>query len=124
MSKKKEKKFICIRCPRGCEIFTTLDGYSIDKIKGNLCKMGVEYVVNEIKNPRRIVTSTVKVKNGKFPLVPVWTENSIPKEKIFDLMKELRKIEIDAPVEIDKIILKNVFNTGVNVVTSGKVQKN
>ncbi len=123
MNKKKEQKFICIRCPRGCEITTTLDGYSIDKIEGNICKMGAEYVENEIKDPRRVITSTVKVKNGKFPLVPVWTDKAIPKEKIFDLMKELRKVEIEAPVEIDRIILRDVFNTGVNVVTSGKVNK-
>lgn len=123
MNIKKEKKFICIRCPRGCEIITTLDGYSISKIEGNVCKMGIDYVENEVRDPRRIVTTTVKVKKGRFPLVPVWTEKAIPKEKISDLMKELRKIEIEAPIEIDRIILKDIFNTGVNVVTSGKVNK-
>ena len=56
------KKFICIRCPRGCEIATTLDGYSITHIEGNVCRLGEEYVKSEISDPRRALTSTVKVK--------------------------------------------------------------
>lgn len=122
MSTVSKKKFICIRCPRGCEIITTIDGYNIDRIEGNICKMGVEYVENEIKDPRRIVTTTVKVKNGNFPLVPVWTNQPIPKDKIFILMKELRKVELKAPVDQNMVVLKNVFGTGIDVVTSGRVK--
>ena len=121
-NKRNIKKLICIRCPRGCEISTTLDGYTISEIKGNVCKMGIEYVESEVKDPRRIITSTVKVKNGKFPLVPVWTNQPIPKDKIFSLMKELRKIELKAPVNIDEVVLKNIFSTGVDIITSGKVE--
>ena len=84
--------------------------------------MGIDYVENEVKDPRRIITTTVKVKNGKFSLVPVWTNQPIPKDKIINLLKELRKVELKAPVKIDRIVLKNVFNTGVDVVTSGNVE--
>ena len=122
MKQKNKKKFVCIRCPRGCEITTTLDGYTIDKVEGNVCKMGIEYVENEVKDPRRIITTTVKVRNGKFPLVPVWTSQPIPKDKIAGLLKEIRKVELRAPVEIGRIVLKNIFNTGVDVVTSGNVE--
>jgi CxxC motif-containing protein len=118
-----EKKFICIRCPKGCEILTTLDGYAIKSIKGNVCKLGSDYVQQEIEDPRRIITTTVKVKNGIHPLVPVWTTDGIPKAKIFELMSILRSIELDAPVEPDTLILKNVFDTGVDIVTSAGVQK-
>jgi CxxC motif-containing protein len=121
MSDKINKKFICVRCPRGCEIDTTLDGNTIEEIKGNVCKLGAEYVKDEVTNPRRIVTTTVRVKNGKHPLVPVWTESAIPKDKIFDLMKQLNKIELIAPVKTDQIVIKNVFNLNINVITSGKV---
>src|SRR4030042_5014806 len=98
---KREKKFICVRCPRGCEIQTTIDGYEIVHIEGNVCKLGREYVNDEITDPKRIITTTIKVKNGKSPLVPVWTDNPVHKDKIFDLMKILREIELDAPVKID-----------------------
>jgi CxxC motif-containing protein len=118
-----EKKFICIRCPKGCEISTTLDGYTIKTIKGNVCKLGVDYVLHEIEDPRRIITTTVKVKNGNHSLVPVWTTDGIPKNKIFDLMSVLRNIELEAPVELNTLVLKNVFETGIDIVTSGRVQK-
>lgn len=123
MVKKEVKKFICIRCPRGCEITTTLDGYIISEIKGNICKMGISYVENEVKDPRRIITTTVKVRNGKFPLASVWTKEPIPKNLVFELMNELRKVELEAPVMIEHIVLKDFHKTGVDIVTSGKVEK-
>lgn len=123
MTKKQKQRFICVRCPRGCEITTILDGYTIEKIEGNLCKLGIDYVNDEISGPRRVVTSTVRVKNGKHPLAPVWTEEAIPKDKIFELMRLLRKVELKAPIKPDNIVIKNIFNSGFNVVTSGKVEK-
>ncbi len=123
MVKKEVKKFICIRCPRGCEVITTIDGYTINEIKGNVCKMGITYVEDEVKDPRRIITTTVKVKNGKFPLAPIWTKEPIPKDFVFELMNELRKVELNAPVNIEQIVLKNFHNTGVDIVISGKVEK-
>jgi CxxC motif-containing protein len=119
-----EKKFICIRCPKGCEILTTLDGYTIKSIKGNVCKLGEDYVQHEVSDPRRIITTTVTVKNGIKPLVPVWSTDGIPKVKIFDLMTLLRNVELEAPVELNTLVLKNVFETGADIVTSAAVQKN
>ncbi len=114
------KKFICIRCPRGCEIKTTLDGYgNLTEITGNVCRLGLEYVKEELSDPRRILTTTVRVKNGIRPLVPVWTENSIPKDKIIPLADLLRKVIVEAPVQTGQIILQNALDLGVNVIASG-----
>jgi len=120
---KAEKKFICVRCPRGCEIQTTIDGYEIVNIQGNVCKLGTEYVKDEITDPKRIITTTVKVKNGKSPLVPVWTDKPINKDKIFELMNILRNIELDAPVKIDELIIENICDTETNILASGNVEK-
>lgn len=46
------------------------------------------------------------------------TEKSIPKELNFKLMDELKNIELTAPVKRGDIVIKNVFNTGVNVVVT------
>jgi CxxC motif-containing protein len=119
---KETKKLICIRCPRGCEVVTTIDGYSVDTVQGNVCKMGLQYVKDEVESPKRILTTLVKVKNGVRALVPVWTEEPIPKEKFWDLVKELRSVEIEAPVKVGQVVLKDVFGTGVDVVTSGAVR--
>jgi CxxC motif-containing protein len=118
-----KRKLICIRCPRGCEIETTLDGYTVTEITGNYCKLGNEYAENEIKDPKRVVTSTVKVMNGEFPLVPVWTSGPVPKEKIFDLMNILKNIELEAPVKIDSIVVENALELGIEITASGKVDR-
>ncbi|MCK4797043.1 MAG: DUF1667 domain-containing protein, partial [Spirochaetes bacterium] len=40
-----------------------------------------------------------------------------------DLMKKLREIELEAPIEINTCVLKNVFEMNIDVITSGKVEK-
>ncbi len=108
------KKLICIRCPQGCEISTTLDGYgNITEITGNTCKLGIDYANSEIKDPRRTLTTTVRVEGGELPLCPVWTESPVPKEKVLELAKKLSKITLKAPVEHGQTVLDNVFGTRV-----------
>ncbi len=114
-----ERKFICIRCPEGCEITTTLDGNgAVTEITGNSCKLGLEYVKTEATDPRRTLTTTVRVKGGKHPLCPVWSEKPVPKDKVLEIAAELSKISIKAPVNKDQIIVENALNTGVNILAS------
>lgn len=114
-----EKKFICIRCPEGCEVTTTLDGNgAITEITGNSCKLGIEYVKAEATDPRRTLTTTVRVEGGAHPLCPVWTEKPVPKDKVMKIAAKLRKMSIKAPVDKGQIILENALSTGVNVVAS------
>jgi CxxC motif-containing protein len=114
-----DRKFICIRCPEGCEVITTLDGYgNITEIKGNSCKLGIDYVNAEVKDPRRTLTTTVMVTGGAHTLCPVWTENPIPKEMVLELAGTLRKIKVKAPVVINQVILENGSGTGINVIAS------
>jgi CxxC motif-containing protein len=65
-----------------------------------------------------MVATTVKVKGGLHPLVPVYTEAPFPKPKIFDLLKEIRKVEIDAPVEMEQVVLENPLGEGIDIVAS------
>ncbi len=114
-----QKKFICIRCPQGCEITTTLDGSgAVTEITGNSCKLGIEYVSAEAKDPRRTLTTTVAVEGGAMPLCPVWTEKPVPKDKILRIADELRSKKLKAPVKINQVVLENALGTGINVTAS------
>ncbi len=115
------RKIICIRCPTGCEITTTLDGANITNIEGNTCKLGEEHVRNEIQDPRRTVTSLVRVANGQLTLCPVWTTQAIPKDKILPLLKKLKEIELVAPVITGQILVQNFEGTGADVVASREI---
>ena len=116
------KKFVCIICPLGCEINVKYDLNSIKEIHGNLCEKGEEYVNEEIFNPKRVLTTTVKVRNGEIPIVSVKTSKPIPKEVIFEVMKEISNVEIEAPVSIEDVVIPNILNTGADVVATKNVK--
>lgn len=111
-------KLICITCPVGCALEVTHDGDTVINVEGNTCKRGVDYAEKELTDPRRMVTSTVRMKNGLHALAPVYTAAPIPKARIFDLLAELRKVELEAPVQMEQVVLTNVVDTEVNVLAS------
>jgi CxxC motif-containing protein len=111
-------KLICITCPVGCALDVTHDGETILNVDGNACKRGIDYAKQEITDPRRMVTTTVRVKGGLHPLLPVYTSAPIPKPRIFDLLREIRQVEVEAPVKMGQVILSNVVETDVNVLAS------
>lgn len=106
---------ICIVCPKGCHL--SVDETTLTVI-GNNCPRGAEYGRNELENPVRVVTSTVKVIGAPISRCPVKTLGGVPKGKVFDTMNELKKIALYAPVHCGSIVLENVCGTGVNVVTT------
>ena len=50
------------------------------------------------------------------------TESDIPKDKIFDCIKALKDVKLQAPVEIGQIVLPDVAGTGVNVLATKNIQ--
>ena len=68
-----------------------------------------------------MVTTTVRVKGGVHPLAPVYTESPIPKPRILDLLAEIRKIELTAPVKFGEVVIANALGTGVNVLASRNI---
>lgn len=113
------KQFTCINCPLGCQVVVTMDDdKNIKKIEGNNCKKGEQYVRDEIHDPKRMVTSTVRVAGLDIYSVPVKTESAIPKRLIFQCMEEINKTEIKAPVHIGDVVIANVLDTGVDVIAT------
>lgn len=113
----------CIGCPMGCLLQAKLDGNEVIEVTGNTCKKGDEYAKKECTNPTRIVTSSVCVKDGQIEMVAVKTESDIPKEKIFDCIKALKGVVVNAPINIGDVIIENVLGTGVNIIATRKIDK-
>ena len=113
-----KRELTCIRCPIGCHITVTLENGEVKSITGNSCPRGEEYAASEVTHPVRTVTSLVKLKNGKRPVVSVKTQGDVPKEKMMDVVKALKDVELTAPVRIGDIALENVAGTGVNVIVT------
>lgn len=111
-----KKELICIACPMGCHL--EIDVENDYAVTGNQCSRGEVYGKKELTNPTRTVTSTVRIKNGIHKRIPVKTSSEIPKHLIFKIMKELEQVELTAPIKVGDVVLTNVCDTGVDIVTS------
>jgi CxxC motif-containing protein len=118
-----EKEVTCIVCPIGCRILVKTDGTYFKLINGNKCKRGIEYARSEALDPRRALATSVLVKGGEWPLVSVKTSYPIPKDKIFQILQEIKKTSVKAPVTIGQKIIKNVANTGIDVLATKSVKR-
>ena len=117
-----ERKLTCIGCPMGCPLTVVMNGKEVVSVTGNTCKRGDVYARKEVTDPTRIVTSTVRVSGGSIPMVSVKTKEYIPKDKIFECVRALKGIQVPAPVHIGDIVLKNVADTGVDIVATKNVE--
>lgn len=116
------KDIICTVCPTGCTIRVEGKNGAITKIEGFSCPRGKVYAENEFISPVRILTSTAKVNNAKSPLVPVRSKSPVPKDKLFDCMAEIRKLELSAPINRGDVLIPDICGTGVDIIASGEVK--
>ena len=119
-----KKELTCISCPIGCTLMVEMDGEQVVEVTGNSCKRGEEYGKKECTNPTRIVTSTVVVTGGVLAVVPVKTERDIAKAYVGLAIKALKNISLEAPVTIGQIVVENLLNTGINIITTAIVERN
>lgn len=111
-----EKSVTCIVCPRGCRIKVSIKGGEIIRISGNLCKRGADYARSEVTQPMRVLTTTMRLEDGH--LLPVKTARPIPKELLFEAVRELSGVRVKGPIEIGQVVYSNVAGTGVDVVAT------
>lgn len=111
------KDLTCIVCPRGCRLHVDDDM----NVTGNFCPRGAQYAISELTHPVRTITSSIRVTNRPYTLVSVKTTNPIPKQKIFDVMKEIDKITVEAPVRIGQIVKTNVLGLDSDIVITKNI---
>ncbi len=109
----------CIGCPLGCRL--TVDEDNDYAVTGNSCKRGVDYGKNELKNPTRVLTTTVEVEGGIHSRCPVRTQEPIPKAKLFEAMDVLLKVKLKSPVKCGDVVVENLLGTGVDVIATRNI---
>ncbi|MBO6302221.1 MAG: DUF1667 domain-containing protein [Ruminiclostridium sp.] len=110
------RNMICIGCPMGCELTVEVENGAAVSVTGNTCGIGKKYAETEVSAPTRMVTSTVKSDSG-VP-VPVKTAAPVPKEKIFDVMKDIKAATVKLPVRIGDTAVENAAGTGISVIVT------
>lgn len=114
----------CIMCPLGCEMTVTIEDGAVTSVTGNTCPRGPKYAHDEVVAPKRMLTSTVQVKGGLLPLLPVVSKTTLtlPKERILDCAAALRQIAVKAPVTEGQIIVENILGLGVDIIASRSME--
>ena len=113
-----EQIITCINCPVGCRMTVTLSNSGeFVSVAGNTCPRGAKYAQQECTLPERVITAVIPVEGSVTPL-SVKTKQPVPKKLIFDVMDELRKVRISPPVQIGQVIVKNILNTGSDIVAT------
>jgi CxxC motif-containing protein len=110
--------YLCIGCPLGCRLEVEEDGGEIVEVRGFACKRGKEYAEREHIDPRRIVTTTIGVRNGLWARLPVKTNKPVPKAMVLAICQSLGEVIITAPVKLGQLIWPNILDSGVDVVAT------
>ncbi len=117
------KTMTCIICPNGCELKAQVQDGAVVSVGGALCARGADYARQEILSPMRTIASSVLVSGGDAPLCAVRLNRPVPKDRIFDVMAEIRKARLTAPVQMGDVVIKDVLGLGSDVIATKHIGK-
>jgi CxxC motif-containing protein len=117
-----ERRLLCIVCPEGCDLLVTVKDGEFS-FSGRACRRGREYARREITDPQRPLSTTVRLRGGAVPMLPVKTAAPIPKAVLFEVMDRIASLEADAPVRLGQVIAPDITGTGIALVACRTVDR-
>lgn len=115
-------ELVCIVCPVGCALTVEQAGEEIT-VGGNACSKGAAFAREEVLDPRRTLTTTVRVAEGKTPLTSVRSTAPVKKGEMRALVRQLRGITLIAPVQMGQPVLTDAGENRVAIVATRRVEK-
>lgn len=115
---------VCIVCPVSCPVdvkWTQEDG--VLGIQNHLCRLARDYVESEIFDPRRLLTTSIPVDGGDWPLVSVKTVPPVPKDRMLEAMDEITGVRVKAPIKVGDVLIRNLLGTDSDVVATRNVKR-
>jgi len=110
------KKFICIICPKSCELET--DG---TEVRGAKCKKGKEFALQEAVQPLRVITTTVRYEaDGGRRMIPVKTAEPLPLKDIPRIMKHLKRIRVSEIPALGSRITVRGYSRPIELIITGE----
>lgn len=113
------KRFTCILCPRGCRLEAAIGEGSVT-VGGNACPRGAQYGQREAVDPRRSLTTTVRVESRR-RMLPVKTNGDIPLDRLMDAMRAIDGVVARPPVECGQALVRDLLGLGVDLVACDRV---
>lgn len=93
-------------------------GYQVDY---HLCEKGKAYGIMEMTNSTRYITTTIAVSHNPSCRLAVRTNIPVPKSKVFTVIKEIKKLQVQAPIYIGQVLLEKVAGINANVIAASEV---
>jgi CxxC motif-containing protein/NADPH-dependent 2,4-dienoyl-CoA reductase/sulfur reductase-like enzyme len=115
-----ETEVICVVCPYSCSVRIHAQGETL-YTEGTRCTRGIDYALREATDPRRIFTSTVRVRHGEIRMLSVRSTKPIRKGEWKRAMEITSDIEINAPVFCGQIVVKDFLEDGIDLVATKDV---
>lgn len=112
------KQMNCIMCPMGCLLTVTLTDGVVSDVTGNTCPRGEVYARQEVTDPQRMLTTTVRVEGGALALLPVVSQTTLPKGKIMACAEALRQVSVKAPVHTGDVVVSDILGLGVDIIAA------
>jgi thioredoxin reductase/CxxC motif-containing protein len=103
----------CTLCPNGCRIIYREDG----TLEGCRCARGEAFALQELAEPVRVLTLTMKTESGR--LIPVKTSAPVPKAKLLEIAASLNRTTLqDGQFHCGQIVVENIDGLAVNLIAS------
>ncbi len=113
---------ICTVCPLGCRLTLEKDGEGY-VVKGNQCKRGETFAIEEFTHPARMLTTTVRLTRSRHARLPVHSSSPLPRDMLFRAMAEINACSVAAPVRTGQVVIGNILGTGVDICSSRDVDQ-
>lgn len=112
-------QYLCIGCPLGCRLEVEEDAQGdIVEVRGFSCKRGESFALQEHTDPRRMVSTTIRIDGGRWPRLPVRSRDAVPKDRVTALCRRLRSVTLTAPVRMGEVVLADALGTGIDMIAS------
>ena len=103
----------CTLCPNGCRIVYLEDG----TFAGCLCPRGETFALQEMIEPMRILTLTMKTESGQ--LIPVKTSTPVPRARLIELAETLNQVTLPGShFHCGQIVIENFSDLKVSLVAT------
>lgn len=117
-----KKAFDCIVCPMSCHLEVEEINGKIS-VTGNSCPRGAAFGKQELVEPMRMLTTTVRIKQALYPLLPVITSTNVSKAKLFAIIEACKTVQVTAPIKVNQIIVKNIADSGADLIASRSMER-
>ena len=113
----------CIVCPNGCDLSIEVGEGDQILVRGATCPRGEAYARQEVLHPMRTISSSVLVRHGERALVSARLKSPVPRERVMDVMDQIRALSVEAPVRAGDVLVPDILGLGSDLIATGTVER-